>query len=271
MLHYAIAIFMSFALIPLVLSRHIDLDTRGRHEDARGENNHSWQVTRTHLRLHAKPPRVLRVKEGENQFLECQAGGNPSPVIHWLKNGVKLSQNGRDGDEESTVVSDDFLQIENRAPKTNIGSTTSRLYLDCISAKDEAEYTCVAENPYHRTSTTTQVYVAPSSEDTACPENIFGTAPRIYAWTKTMIENQGQETKLTCRASGHPRPTIEWFDSREEELGVTGTSKYEILPNGDLVIRDLTWSDMGNYICIASNVHGTAKEEIFLYPAAIEA
>jgi len=32
---------------------------------------------------------------GENIVLECEAGGSPSPTIHWLHNGRRIQQVGR--------------------------------------------------------------------------------------------------------------------------------------------------------------------------------
>lgn len=44
---------------------------------------------------------------------------------------------------------------------------------------------------------------------------------------------------------------------------------FQILTNGDLFIRDLKWSHLGTYDCIAENVHGEARTEVFLYPAVV--
>ena len=40
-----------------------------------------------------------------------------------------------------------------------LGQTVSRLYLDCLTHKDEAEYTCVAETPFNRKTQKTMLKV----------------------------------------------------------------------------------------------------------------
>lgn len=39
--------------------------------------------------------------------------------------------------------------------------TRSRLYLDCLTYKDSGVYTCVAENPYNRITSESQLSVSP--------------------------------------------------------------------------------------------------------------
>ncbi|XP_055948983.1 neural/ectodermal development factor IMP-L2-like [Argiope bruennichi] len=260
--------FITLAILivaPLALSRHIEHNSAGgssrRHEENREEEEDSWLFPKSHLRLHAKPPKVLHTKEGGSEILECQAGGSPLPHIYWLKNGEQLSK--IDIEDELETKDDDEQRL-------NMGSTSSRLYLDCLTMGDEAEYTCIAENSNLRESTTTRVTVS-SSDDRSCHDKKrFGQAPRIVTWTKTALENQGENVRVACRAEGVPKPKIKWLDPLEEEIDPERKSRFDILSNGDLVIRNLKWKDMGNYICIAENTHGSARAEVFVYPAALE-
>lgn len=237
-----------------------DKETRSE-DNTNEESNPRRQLQRTHLRIHIKPPKILRVREGSDEFLECQAGGSPAPDVHWLKDGMRIAQGSNDVPKSSSDVDN------NSEAGLDVSFTTSRLFLDCLSLEDEAEYTCVAENPYQRTSTTTRVSVLTSDEEITCTQNSHGQSPRIHTWTKTMIASQGEQTRLRCRADGYPRPTIRWLGAKQEELARADVGKYEILSNGDLIIRNLQWSDMGNYACVAENIHGENKVEAFLYPA----
>ena len=45
----------------------------------------------------------------------------------------------------------------------------------------------------------------------------------------------------------------------------------QVLSNGDLIIHDLTFSDMGMFKCIASNQNGEDMQETFVYPHAVSA
>ncbi|CAG2121939.1 unnamed protein product, partial [Medioppia subpectinata] len=55
-----------------------------------------------------------------------------------------------------------------------------------------------------------------------------------------------------------------------EDNTLTNSAKYKVLENGDLIIRDLTWDDMGNYMCVAENSHGSDRTSLFLYPTLPE-
>lgn len=258
-------IFLILVTVSSVYSRRIEygklMGPSRPHEEKRRIEDPSMFLSKSHLRIHMRPPAVVHAKEGDSQFLECQAGGNPPPRIYWLKGGEMISrlnlQDELDMKEEN----------ERSFSKLEIASTTSRLYLECLSMEDEADYTCVAETGKLRESSTSRLTVSSSDERKCLNKMLFGQAPRIVSWTKTMLENQGENTKLMCRAEGVPKPSIKWLDPREEEIDSEDTGKYEILPNGDLIVRNLKWSDMGNYVCTAENNHGTARAEIFLYPA----
>lgn len=42
------------------------------------------------LKMRVVPPAELTLPLASSKVLECEAGGNPSPTIHWLKNGKSL-------------------------------------------------------------------------------------------------------------------------------------------------------------------------------------
>ncbi|GIY13065.1 hypothetical protein CEXT_686661 [Caerostris extrusa] len=227
------------------LSRHVDHSTRRtssrRHEDVREGDESSWLFPRANLRLHSKPPKVLHTKEGGSEILECQAGGSPRPHIYWLKNGKQLTKDD---------LADELELNDDNRPKLNMGSTSSRLYLDCLTAGDEAEYTCIAENSHLRESTTTRVTVS-SSDDRSC-------------------HDKNNSVKHLELAEGEPKPTIKWLDPFNNEIDPERKLRFEIMSNGDLIISNLKWKDMGNYVCVAENTHGSARAEAFVYPAAPE-
>ena len=58
---------------------------------------------------------------------------------------------------------------------------------------------------------------------------------------------------LTCRARGNPRPIIEWS---KEGLPLNLDPHYEIMPSGDLYIREVRIVDHGMYRCRATNRAG---------------
>ncbi|KAH7639381.1 hypothetical protein HUG17_3414 [Dermatophagoides farinae] len=92
---------------------------------------------------------------------------------------------------------------------------------------------------------------------------------KIYFWTQTLMENMGNNVIIHCRATGFPKPRINWFVNGQITSSIN--DKYQILPNGDLFIHNSTFDDMGVYQCMASNEFGSDSiDEIFFYPTMKE-
>ena len=68
----------------------------------------------------------------------------------------------------------------------------------------------------------------------------------------------GDDVKLDCSTSGYPIPTITW--SRVDDL--PKSSKIE--KNGTLILRNVTQSDVGQYICTAQNDIGKKAHSLTL-------
>ncbi|XP_068757848.1 neural cell adhesion molecule L1-like [Montipora capricornis] len=67
--------------------------------------------------------------------------------------------------------------------------------------------------------------------------------------------------EFACRPVGEPKPIIRWLFGG---LQLRGTGRYRIHPNGNLVIRNVTTMDSGEYTCEASNKLGRAHRKGFL-------
>ena len=68
---------------------------------------------------------------GSTEQLTCSAVGRPAPQIHWYKDGVPLTVNGRD---ESVVIDE----------KRNLVRTTRHLVLRDLMRADSGQYRCTA-------------------------------------------------------------------------------------------------------------------------------
>ncbi|KAI1306069.1 Neural/ectodermal development factor IMP-L2 [Halotydeus destructor] len=226
-----------------------------------------------HLRLRSTPEPEVILPASSSHVLECEAGGNPPPMIHWLKDGKRINQNM----DELLGNSDNSEKMAEEGV-LGLSFTRSKLYLDCAQADDAAIYTCVAENAFSRMSAHSEVKVI-NARDTENEEEdnsvalcltkkSYGAPARIHMWTRTRLEVIGSEAKIFCRSSGSPQPTIAWLGP--DESPVESSDKYDVLEDGDLLIKDLSWSDMGGYTCIASNVNGADRSMTFLYPTAPE-
>ncbi|XP_077204780.1 immunoglobulin superfamily member 10 isoform X2 [Paroedura picta] len=80
---------------------------------------------------------------------------------------------------------------------------------------------------------------------------------------------------IPCEATGNPRPTIHWtkISSGTEALKHEHGSRFEVLPNGTLSIENVDIQDRGQYLCMATNPHGSDRLLITLsvvaYPPRI--
>lgn len=262
-------LFTTLILLPVIFGRQIDYSRTRRGlgsamKHSRNTRSGSSNL-KPHLRMRSIPPEFLYVSLGDNKVLECDAGGNPPPTIHWLKNGKRIQQNPMELNE----VDDGNFDTN---PLLGLSFTKSRLFIDCITEQDIGEYTCVAQNPYYRISSNTKVEMINKSkvtEDAFClTKKSYGIPARIYMWTHIRMELTGSVVQLFCRVGGKPEPEVKWINQDDEIIHKS--EKYEILESGDLIIRDINWSDMGNYVCITKNIHGTDQTSTFLYPTKPE-
>ena len=76
----------------------------------------------------------------------------------------------------------------------------------------------------------------------------------------------GLDAHLKCLTVGKHSTT--WLGPDEEPLPVN-SDKYQILPDGSLIIKTLTFDDMGVYQCVVKNSYGHDMAETFVYPVAV--
>ena len=71
----------------------------------------------------------------------------------------------------------------------------------------------------------------------------------------TLLITKGGSVKLSCEASGYPRPTMTW---RREDGPILQrdnglTHEVQVVEGTELILSIMTQSDMGTYYCIARN------------------
>lgn len=72
------------------------------------------------------------------------------------------------------------------------------------------------------------------------------------------------EAQLACTVHAEPSPNIVWF---KEGIQLGMTENYSQQSRGNkysLIIRNVTFSDFGNYTCQARNEHGIHKANLKL-------
>lgn len=83
--------------------------------------------------------------------------------------------------------------------------------------------------------------------------------PSITNQLKTSRAREGEDHRLTCKISGSPLPTVEWF--RNNKPINTGDRMKPSVDgrNAVLHIKDISLDDEGNYKCVVKNDLGSAS------------
>ncbi|XP_071747061.1 zwei Ig domain protein zig-4 isoform X2 [Lepeophtheirus salmonis] len=209
------------------------------------------------LKIQKAPPLRLEARQHGKTTLECSASGNPAPRITWFKDGKPLIKELTEGDYGE-------FSIE------SLSETKSVINLDCISESDAGLYECVAHTDQKEAKVGTEVQVVSFEPNGCVPRNLMNfeaSKPIIFQWMETYMQILGLEAHLVCRSEGHE--TVHWYGP-DGEMVDENNKKFVIKANGDLLIKDLNFGDMGMYRCMAKNSIGEDMKETFLYPLAPE-
>jgi len=223
-------------------------------------------------------PTNTAVASGDKLELTCDSFGNPPPTIFWLFNNSLIGQ-------ESSLEGNTVEILHNFGLQTlQKGTTISKLHVDCFDRSKAGVYTCVAQNGFAVKTKSALVSYQKGSEgprpECGAAKRIVSDkqfAPRVYMWTEMRIEISGANVQLFCRAFGNPAPRITWYrgdakihiadESPQFEQIHTGEF-YEILPNGDLLVKSGQMKTDGGpqyYKCTASSELGDESVEPFIY------
>lgn len=85
-----------------------------------------------------------------------------------------------------------------------------------------------------------------------------------------MTPAQMTTTTLHTTSDGRARAGTVWTLPDDKLVSEDLKDKYEILETGDLLIKDLRWSDMGSYVCTVSDERGSDSVSTFVYPASVK-
>lgn len=78
-----------------------------------------------------------------------------------------------------------------------------------------------------------------------------------------------QQSSDSSRSSSKSSAPVSWSSPDFKPISHEQKDKFEILETGDLLIKDLRWEDMGNYVCTVSNELGSDTVSTFVYPASV--
>ncbi|XP_049962681.1 neuroglian [Schistocerca serialis cubense] len=163
-------------------------------------------------------PEIINAAEDETVTFRCEAEGVPDPQIKWIHNGRPISE---------------------APPNPRRKVTTNSITIERLSKKDTGNYGCNATNSHGYVYK--DVYV-----------NVLALPPEITEPPRSEQTVDGRTVTLLCRTFGAPKPQVKWIRNGKELTG----GRYTTLDNGDLEIRDVNYSDGGDYTCYAENKFG---------------
>ncbi|KAK1136250.1 hypothetical protein K0M31_000815 [Melipona bicolor] len=166
-----------------------------------------------------------RLELGSTAKVPCKSQGATNPTVKWMKEGA--------GEEFPKHVQD-------------INGT---LHFNGVLEEDKGRYTCIASNAQGSINHTISIDVVIAPKFTIQPQN-----------PTEAIE--GYPVMLHCAAEGDPKPTIQW--DRDSRMNNLNNSRFEVLGNGSLYIKEVYMSDEGKYGCTAGNSGGLKREEVQL-------
>ena len=81
------------------------------------------------------------------------------------------------------------------------------------------------------------------------------SAPQVMLSSAELTGDEGGNTAFYCTVGGNPPPTVEWrFKGRKLLSG----AKY-LMKVGEFVVKNLNYSDAGQYTCHARNILGSSE------------
>lgn len=210
--------------------KSVDFQDKGVYECTASNGVGSAQSWAVSITVQAAPywlkaPNNTNAAEEETVRFECEATGEPSPIVQWYVNGVELSKVPQN-------------------PRRKLTSPTV-MVIEGLTKQDTAVFQCNASNALGYAFR--DFYL-----------NVLSLSPEITEPPEATYETvDGFSTTLRCRVFGAPQPEVKW---KRDGVELTG-GRYKVLPSGDLEIRGATFTDGGRYKCIASNKLGTVESD----------
>lgn len=170
---------------------------------------------------------------GKDLKVDCKASGAPVPEISWGLPDGTLVNSALQADESSAGGrSRRYVLFDN-----------GTLYLNEVGVDEGGDYTCYAENTLGKDEMHVHITVV-----TAAPR--IRTPNLTYAKVKP-----GGKVRFDCEAVGEPKPKIFWMLPSSDVIAASN-ERYLIHVNGSLDIRNVRFSDAGEYVCMARNAAG---------------
>ena len=190
-----------------------------------------------------RPPQDVTALVGSDVIFDCGAAGDPAPDVAWRKQDGVLP-----------------------AGRTRTTESRTGLKIERVSASDSGRYVCEVENLVGTASAsaTLTVLVPPTWDWSSSSSSSSSSSPL----PKELRTYPGQTISIDCPVEGVPKPLIFW--NREgkpqpslvaglpaDQLDRDFSSRWTVVANGTLIIRDARKEDASVLWCGAVNEAGS--------------
>uniref|UniRef100_A0A8C1YK81 Fibroblast growth factor receptor n=1 Tax=Cyprinus carpio TaxID=7962 RepID=A0A8C1YK81_CYPCA len=198
------------------------------------------QPDKMEKKLHAVPA-------SKTVKFRCQANGNPTPTLKWLKNGKEFKKDQRIGGYK-------------------VREHMWTIIMESVVPSDKGNYTCLVENKHGSINHTYQLDVVERSPH----------RPILQAGlpaNRTVVV--GSDVEFECKVFSDPQPHIQWLKHIEvngSRVGPDGLPYVRILKHSGvnssdtqvLTLYNVTEEESGEYICKVANYIGQANQSAWL-------
>uniref|UniRef100_A0A8C2L969 Fibroblast growth factor receptor n=1 Tax=Cyprinus carpio TaxID=7962 RepID=A0A8C2L969_CYPCA len=235
-----VTVMSSFSLYVILslldsLSSGDDEDYDEDEDDAGNGNAPFW------TRPDRMEKKLLAVPAANTVKFRCPAGGNPTPTIHWLKNGKEFKG-------------------EQRMGGIKLRHQQWSLVMESAVPSDRGNYTCVVQNKYGTIKHTYQL-------------DVLERSPHRPILQAGLPANQtvvvGSDVEFHCKVYSDAQPHIQWLKHIEvngSQYGPNGAPFVNILKTAGinttdkeleiLYLTNVSFEDAGQYTCLAGNSIG---------------
>uniref|UniRef100_A0A8C6V5G2 Fibroblast growth factor receptor n=1 Tax=Neogobius melanostomus TaxID=47308 RepID=A0A8C6V5G2_9GOBI len=185
--------------------------------------------------------KLLAVPAANTVKFRCAADGNPTPTIHWLKNGKEFKG-------------------EQRMGGIKLRHQQWSLVMESAVPSDRGNYTCVVQNKYGTITHTYQL-------------DVLERSPHRPILQAGLPANQtvvlGSDVEFHCKVYSDAQPHIQWLKHIEvngSRYAPDGAPFVNILKVSvrELKIFNVTEKDAGKYLCRAFNFVGKSQRAFWL-------
>uniref|UniRef100_A0A8C2L7U3 Fibroblast growth factor receptor n=1 Tax=Cyprinus carpio TaxID=7962 RepID=A0A8C2L7U3_CYPCA len=192
--------------------------------------------------------KLLAVPAANTVKFRCPAGGNPTPTIHWLKNGKEFKG-------------------EQRMGGIKLRHQQWSLVMESAVPSDRGNYTCVVQNKYGTIKHTYQL-------------DVLERSPHRPILQAGLPANQtvvvGSDVEFHCKVYSDAQPHIQWLKHIEvngSQYGPNGAPFVNILKSfvskvkeahDTLTLYNVSEKDAGQYWCRAHNFVGMSENTFWL-------